>query len=237
MFHWIGIGLLIIAAIVLVFIDNPGEALGLDDDGLARLISGIALLTVIGSSVLFSYRGRVSLAFKQALSWAAIGLTLVAVYSYRAEFMGLGARVMGELVPGTPVALSQKNSTGKGTNEVEIRANSRGGFNVNALINDTSVKLIADTGATVVVLSDEDARRIGINVNGLSYNVPVNTANGRAFNAAVYLDLVEVGSIRVENVQALVAKPGQMHKSLLGMSFLQALSSFEISGSRLILRQ
>ena len=237
MFHWIGIGLLIIAAIVLVFLDNPGKALGLDNDSLARLVSGVALLTVIGSSVLFSYRGRISLAFKQALSWAAIGLALIAVYSYRVEFMGLGERIMGELVPGTPVAVHQSAETKSGKHEVEIRANSRGAFNINALINNTRVRLIADTGATVVALTNADAERIGINVNALSYTVPVSTANGRAFSAAVQLDMIEVGPIRVENVRALVAKPGVMHQSLLGMSFLQAISSFEISGSRLILRQ
>ncbi len=237
MFHWIGIGLLVIAAFVLVFFDNPGKALGLDDDSLARLVSGIALLTVIGSSVLFSYRGRISLAFKQALSWAAIGLTLIVVYSYRAEFMGLGARVRGELVPGTPVVVHQQSSSKPVGQEVTITANSRGAFNVNALINDTRVRLIADTGATVVALTNADAERIGINVNALSYTVPVRTANGRAFSAIIQLDVIEVGPIRVENVRALVAKPGTMHQSLLGMSFLQAISSFEISGSRLILRQ
>lgn len=234
---WIGIGLLIVAAAALILTDNPGQLVGLSNDDFGRLVGGVALITVIGSSVLFSYRGRASLAIKQALSWVAFGLFLVAVYSYRAEFMGLGSRMVGELVPGMAVGVTQTDRTDGGRKAVAVTANERGQFNVDALLNGTHVRLIADTGATLVVLTYEDAQRIGIDVKNLDYRIPVNTANGRTFNARIKIDTLTIGAVRADNVDALVSKSGRLHRSLLGMSFLQAISSFEISGNRLILRQ
>ena len=72
--------------------------------------------------------------------------------------------------------------------------------------------------------------------NSLTYRVPVLTANGRAMAARVRLDSVAIGPLDRKNVDALVAQPGALTQSLLGMSFLSRLRSYEFSGDFLRLR-
>jgi aspartyl protease family protein len=70
----------------------------------------------------------------------------------------------------------------------------------------------------------------------LNYTTNVDTANGRTRAASVTLDRVSVGSIVERSVPALIAQPGQLRTSLLGMSFLTRLERWEVRGDRLVLR-
>jgi aspartyl protease family protein len=96
---------------------------------------------------------------------------------------------------------------------------------------------MVDTGATSVALTWEDARAAGVHVREADFRVPVNTANGVSHVALVSLDTISIGDIEVRNVQAVVARPGQLNVTLLGMSFLKQLSRFEMRGRELILAQ
>jgi aspartyl protease family protein len=93
-----------------------------------------------------------------------------------------------------------------------------------------------DTGASAVVLTQDAAKAAGLPLEVLSYTVPVDTANGRTRAASVTLDRVAVGDIVERGVPALVAQPGQLRTSLLGMSFLNRLESWEVRGDRLVMR-
>jgi len=234
---WFAFGLLIVAAIAFMVIGNPESALGITDTELARLVTGTALLIVIGSSLAVSYRGRGSLALKQAVMWLGATLFLIVIYTYRAEFQTAGNRVLGELVPGTAITLQNSSEDAADNNIVAITADRAGQFSISATVNGTYVEMILDTGASQVVLTDFDARRVGINVDELVFSVPVKTANGETNMAAVRFDDVDVGSINVSSVRGLVAKPNDLGTSLLGMSFLKSLSSFEIRGNQVILRR
>jgi len=96
--------------------------------------------------------------------------------------------------------------------------------------------MIVDTGASTIVLRPEDAKKAGIDVSKLSFTVPVMTANGRTVAARVRLDSVAIGPLQREHVDALVAEPKALTESLLGMSFLGRLRSYEFSGDFLTLR-
>lgn len=228
---WIGLSVLVAAGAYLVAGPNLPLPADIGPDNFARLASGLALLIVIGGSVLFGYRGQVSLLLRQLLAWAAIMLVLVVMYTYREDFAKLGVRVMGELVPGMPT-VAVAHGDGR---TVAVTARRDGQFDVEALVNGTNVRFLADTGATLVALTHDDAVRIGVETDNLAHNVRVHTANGVVLNALVHLDEVSVGSITVDNVRALVAQPGQLSTSLLGMSFLSRLSSFQIRGDQLVL--
>jgi aspartyl protease family protein len=65
----------------------------------------------------------------------------------------------------------------------------------------------------------------------------VNTANGTVKAAQVRLREVQIGRIAVRDVEAVVMPPGRLAGSLLGMSFLKRLASFNVSGGTLVLRQ
>lgn len=229
---WIALGLVVMAAIVLLFFDNPGETFGITDANLAQLVAGIALLIWLGGSMLFSYRGQGSLAVKHLVVWLAILLGLLTLYTYKDGFMSVVRDVAGEVVPGTPISSTPSN----GGRVVAITARSGNHFEVSALVNGSHVNFLADTGASAVILRPEDAERAGIKLSDLSYSVPVSTANGTNFAAPVKLDEIRVGKIIKRNIRGLVAKPGMLSVNLLGMTFLGRLNSFQIKGRQLILR-
>ena len=75
----------------------------------------------------------------------------------------------------------------------------------------------------------------GIDIDRLSYTTPVTTANGRTTAAQIRLDSLDIGAIHRPDVMAMVARPGALNTSLLGMNYLSTLSSFDFRGDRLIL--
>jgi aspartyl protease family protein len=117
---------------------------------------------------------------------------------------------------------------------VVLRAGSSGHFEVKAYINNRNVDLMADTGATYVVLTWDDARNLGL-TNDLQFTGTARTANGTSRVAPVMLDKVEVGDIMLHDVKAIVAEDGVLDTSLLGMSFIGRLQSFQMSGKKLVL--
>lgn len=236
MLAWTGIVILVIAAITLVLFDNPGVLIGVTNADFAQLAYGLALLVVIGGSTLLVYRGKGTLALRHAASWLAIALAVLVVYSYRAEFLGLGQRVLGELVPGLPIASTVTMADGE-QRVVTIRANATGHFDVRTEVNGVPLNMVADTGATLVTLTYQDATEAGIDVDALFFIVPIQTANGTTQAAEVRLDSVSVGGITVKRLKGLVARDGALFRSLLGMNYLSTIGGFDLRGDELVLRQ
>lgn len=232
MSSWIALALIIVAGIFLVVTDNPGATFGITDADLAQLVVGVALLIFLGGSMLFSYRGQGSMALKHLVVWLAIMLGLLTVYTYRDGFLSLVKDVAGEVMPGKAITVSKSN----GEKVVAITAGQGNHFEISALVNGTHVNFLADTGASAVILTPRDAQRAGFDINQLTYSVPVNTANGKNTAAFATIDEIKVGDIRKQNIRALITRPGMLQKSLLGMSFLSTLNSFQIKGRQLILR-
>jgi aspartyl protease family protein len=188
----------------------------------------VILVVFIGGSVLVLVRERISQALEAALFWAAVIFVLVFAYTYRSELGGIGDRVLAELIPGRAAV--------RGERSVEIMRGRGGDFQVAAKVNGSRVAMVLDTGATAVVLTQEAAKTAGLPLELLSYSVNVDTANGRARAAPVTLDRLAVGDIVERAVPALIAQPGQLRVSLLGMSFLNRLESWEVRGDRLMMR-
>jgi clan AA aspartic protease (TIGR02281 family) len=120
---------------------------------------------------------------------------------------------------------------------VTLSPNTYGHYIVDADIGGTSVELLTDTGATYVALNHETAVRLGFTTQTLQFTSRSSTANGIARVAPVTLDYVRIGSIIVREVKAVVAEPGKMTQNLLGMSFINRLSGFELRGGRLLMVQ
>jgi aspartyl protease family protein len=193
----------------------------------ASLIYKVALLIFIGGAVLALLRERIAEAFRAAIFWVVIGLLLAVGYTYRHDLRDIGDRVLSELMPGR--ALSRGGT-------VEIARGNRGEFQIVAEVNGARISTVYDTGASAVVLTQEAAKAAGLPLEFLNYSVPVETANGRTRAAPVTLDRIKVGGIEERAVPALIAQPGQLRLSLLGMSFLNRLRSSEVRGDRLVLR-
>jgi aspartyl protease family protein len=116
----------------------------------------------------------------------------------------------------------------------EIRRAGDGLFYVMAIVNGAPVRFIVDTGATVVVLTPDDARRAGIAVEQADFSASAQTANGRAAMARVRLAEIVVGTTRKEAVEAAVVGEG-LAVSLLGQSWLSKLDSMTIQRDRMLL--
>ncbi len=231
---WLGIILLVIAAIVLMLRGDGGTIAGLEQGEFAGIMTGIVLLIFIGGGTLMSYRGQGSRMIKDIAIWLAIALALVTVYSFRFEFETVARRVVGELMPGL-VNMSYRNSEGESVVEIPRRIN--GHYVTRVRVNGAPIEMMVDTGASGIVLTPQDARRAGIDMSRLSYSVPVNTANGQAMVAMVRLQAISIGDIGASNMQAHISRPGALSQSLLGMSFLSRLRSYEVKNGVLILRR
>jgi aspartyl protease family protein len=232
---WVALLLLVIAGVSLVMRADVGSIAGYDPSDFALVVSGLALLIFIASSVAGSYRGRVGQAFRDMLVWSLLGVALFAGYSYRDRIMSLGHQVLGDLLP--PDSPLRAETQVDQERSVRIRKRPDGHFMVHTEANGVAMQMLVDTGASTVVLRPEDGRRLGIDVDDLRYVVPVQTANGTTYAASVRLGSLSVGRIKMNNVEALVAKRGTLRESLLGMSFLSRLNSYEFSGEYLTLRK
>ncbi|WOR16213.1 TIGR02281 family clan AA aspartic protease [Hyphomonas sp. FCG-A18] len=112
-----------------------------------------------------------------------------------------------------------------------------GHYWANVLVNKkATVNFMVDTGASVVALTYEDARRLGLKPDTLDYRWRISTAGGETMGASVVLDSLKVNQVHVRNVEAMVLRT-DLEQSLLGMSFLSQLYAYEFRGERLILRQ
>ena len=229
---WLALFILAFAAILLVA-DESGMIAGLDATTFGYVAFFLALIVFIGGGMLGSYRGRAGEMARDAVVWLALGFGLVAVYAYKDELMPIAARVVGELLPGSAMTVEQSSG---GLTEVRIRKRLDGHFTANVEVNGAAISMIVDTGASTIVLRPEDAKRAGIDTSRLTYRVPVLTANGRTLAARVRLDGVAIGPLDRTKVDALVAQPGALTQSLLGMSFLSRLRSYEFSSDFLTLR-
>jgi aspartyl protease family protein len=136
-----------------------------------------------------------------------------------------------------PAAPISRDSDAFGFRRVDLPIGPGGHFRANVEIDGRTIPMLVDTGASYVALSAEDADRLGVTPRPSDFTMTMYTANGRAKAAPVRLHAVHVDTLSVYDVDAVVAQPGAMNGSLLGMSFLRRLTRFEAQPDRLRLIQ
>ncbi len=231
---FLAIGLLAVSIILYALTGEGDPIAGLPRDEFPRVAGLLSILIFLMAGVTRLTAGKAAEALRALGAWMAIGLVVIVLYAYRSELGEVRDRVVQELQPGSV----QTVSPGEGGHGaiVSIRKTGDGHFIARTQVNGKSIRMIVDTGASTVVLRPEDARKAGIQVATLDYTVPVETANGRAFAARVKLERVSLGELTLEKVEALVTRPGALQQSLLGMSFLSRLRSYEFSGNKLLMK-
>ena len=222
------VAVLAVAAAALLMTPPQSTLLGLDHRRFASAAIGAAILLWLVLSRLRSARpSDIARMVTSVAIWAALLIALTGVYAYRFDASDILGRIAGELFPSEP-------EVGRG-GEVIVNRRLRGEFAIAGRVNGARVTFLFDTGASAVVLTAADARRAGVDAGRLTFDAPVTTANGPAMAAEVRLDQIAVGPIVMRNVAALVARPGALDESLLGMSFLERLKSYTVERDRLIL--
>ncbi len=189
-----------------------------DPDGIAR-IAYLALLGMVLIGGLFAaYRGRMGKALRDGAVWVLIILGFVTLYGFKDT-------LMGQLYPSMGVVSDRG---------IQIRRSADGHFHATLDVNGAPVRFIVDTGASNVVLTQEDARRVGIDLDRLSYTSIAQTANGTVRGAPVTLDSVSFGGETQRNVRAVV-NGGELFSSLLGMDYLNRFRRITVEGDTLTL--
>ena len=118
-----------------------------------------------------------------------------------------------------------------------IRNRPDGHYWTRALVNKkSSVEFMVDTGASVVALTYKDAQKMGLKPDQLDYRWEIRTAGGKTMGAHVMIDTIQIGQVKIKDVEAMVLRT-DLEQSLLGMSFLRELYSYEFRGDRLIIQQ
>lgn len=190
----------------------------MNGDQIANLAFLVLLGTAIAGSFLVSQRGNWGKTAQQASIWALIFVGVIAA-------IGMWSDISQTVTP-TQSYVSD--------NEVVVPRSADGHYYLALEINDVRVDFTVDTGASQVVLTQTDAKRIGLDLDDLRYTSQAFTANGVVSTAPVWLDTVKLGGVIDENLRAVV-NGGEMDGSLLGMTYLNGFDTIQIRDGELIL--
>ena len=214
---WVLFILIMVAlAAGLYALDQYNPTLFRSEDGTRRLIYLVLLLIIVGPAI---FVGSLSRNLRNMMVWAGLLVLLAVGYAFWHQGDLSSRAITSELMP-------QRSATDT-PNQARFVANRNGDFVVEALVQGETVVFIVDTGASDVVLSPADAKRVGLKVDRLEYTQRYHTANGVIFGAPVRLDWMSVGGINLYDVRASVPD-SELRHSLLGMSFLNRLGGFEV---------
>ena len=200
-------------------IGSPGQPAyikPMENVDLGRFIYLLILGVAVIGYVIADNRASLGRMARQALAWGLIFVGVMAGY-------GLWNDIIGDIVPRQSVVQN---------GAIEVPRSRDGHFYLTLRLNDVPVKFVVDTGATAVVLSEADARRVGLDPASLIYAGRADTANGEVATATARIKTVELENLTDLNMRVQV-NGGEMNGSLLGMDYLRRFAKIEISDDRL----
>ena len=186
-----------------------------------NLIYLSVLILVIGGYFIAVSRTNLPKMLQQGAIWVFIFIGAITVAGLWSEM-------------GTTSLSRQSVIQTDGSTIVSAPRDRDGHYYLSLIINDAPIRFVVDTGATDLVLTKEDAARVGLDPKQLAYLSIANTANGQVRLARVRLDSVQLGDVTDQDVRAVVNE-GDMRESLLGMTYLQKFGRIQIEGNRLTL--
>lgn len=171
-------------------------------------------------------------AMKQLIIWIGIGSV---------AFVLISNQVTSDSVSSESHDVQRKVNAWAGNPEpsgyarkMTIQASADGHFRVVADVDGHSVDFLIDTGATGIAIAADVADRIGWRLSDRDYTMASHTAGGIVRAAPITLDTLEIGELRVRNLDAHVVEKLK-GISLLGMEFLGRLQRYEVRGDELTL--
>ena len=193
------------------------------EDERMRLIYLGALLLLIVAGMFVINRERTRQMLRHAAGWFFIFLCVTVGYGFWTDF--------------APRGMPRQTVMAEGDETwIEVRRSPDGHYRLMLDVNGAPIHFVVDTGATDLVLSQEDAQIAGLDPEGLRYVGRALTANGEVRTARVQLDEVTLGGIVDRRVPAVV-NGGEMFQSLLGMAYLDQFGRIEIEDGVLRLRR
>lgn len=182
---------------------------------IGRLSYLVLLLAVLVFWYFIHNRQDMGRTLKQAAAWGFIFLGTIAV-------IGLWDDIRSTVRPMQMIDTD--------TGQVELPRARDGHYYATLQVNGAPVSFLVDTGASEIVLTMEDARRAGLDVERLAYTGRAMTANGEVRTAPVRIDEIALGPATDRNLRAFVNE-GEMGQSLLGMAYLRRWDRIEITAT------
>jgi aspartyl protease family protein len=118
--------------------------------------------------------------------------------------------------------------------ETVIRPDNRGHFFAFAEVDGEMTKFLVDTGADMVALTIDDARRAKVKFDPDQFEAVARGASGDVMGQRVMIDDIVLDGKRVRDVHAAVVE--DLDVSLLGQSYLRKLRSVHLTGDEMRLR-
>jgi len=212
----------IILSGIVYFLNTNFGILNLTED-YGTLAYAIVLLLFISSTLAY---GKFFQNLKYISIWFGIFIVLIIGYSYRYDLAGIKNKVLGEIIPTKGVQTT--------TGSISFPVSSDGHFYIRALVNGTPIIFLADTGASDIVLSPNDAEKLGYNISELNFNRYYETANGMVRGSLIKLSNFEIGHIHLSQIGVSVNE-AKMTNSLLGMTFFKQMERYEVKNEMLTL--
>ena len=174
----------------------------------------------------------ISWALRKLMIWGLLGVAILIVIENRESLMK--AVGLDSASSQRQITVAKKDGDSSESREMMYRADQWGHFVLDVHVNGERLNFMVDTGASLVVLNLDDARKAGLRPKVLDYKYPVQTANGVVRVALVNLRDLRIGQLKIRNVKAAV-NGAPMGISLLGNSFLARLPSYKVRDDRLII--
>ena len=182
-------------------------------------------LVVLAAAALFwfvtNHRQSFRKTVQQGLAWGLIFIGIIAAY-------GMWGDIRSTVMP--------KATIFSDAGRVVIPRSPDGHYRLKLGVNGTPVYFVVDTGASNIVLSKEDAARVGLEPDNLPYFGRALTANGEVKTAPVTLNEIRLGDLVDTRIPAQV-NGRELSQSLLGMSYLNHWREIKISDGTLILQR
>jgi len=123
-----------------------------------------------------------------------------------------------------------------GVVSVSVQINDQGLYITMGSINGRPVRFLIDTGANMIAMNSGMATSLGIDFSS-GKKMTATTAGGVIRSREVILGTVQVGEIKVTNVQGAVLDGEFPKEILLGMSFLKSVKIQENAGLMVLTSQ
>ncbi len=143
----------------------------------------------------------------------------------------------GVSAPPQKISAPMGKSVSISSGSVRLKPDDRGHYVAEFKMNGKSVTALVDTGASMVAINKTTARKLGISVQPADFKYEVNTANGTIKVASAVIREIQIGRVKVRDVEAAVLDDKALDGTLLGMTFLKRLEGFSVTDGDLILKQ
>lgn len=136
--------------------------------------------------------------------------------------------------PAADTKVESLQKTGWSAGEVVLAREPDGHFYADVEVGGSSARMLVDTGASVIALTDSDADRLGIRWSRNEISPVAKGASGTVYGVRTRLARVRVGDIEARHVDAVIVPEG-LAISLLGQSFLAEVGRVEMDQDRMTL--